>query len=513
MVIRGYSFVVILALAVILFIMNSFPMMRPGFDMWWHMAMTEAPQQANPQAFPTSRILWHYFWNHLLAVLQLRDIFDRALFVHRAQFLMSTTLLAASAYLVLRSVLHRIRIPTSEVLLAALLSAVIWFLMNGTASTAHDGGEGAYVVQSWIMWYSLNYQISLPFYFAATASLLYSLSAAITLRERVVSFVCSIVFILICSLLHAAETVYFLICLVIFTLLYLRGNHALQAGLGVIILCAATVWVALRQSYAVPELLTLAVQGDVSTLTERIANSGTLMTEGGLNRIATGWSFLHSISLASIAASAIFGAWRYPQKLLAINLDQRAVGFILFTCLMPLALWTQYSAGFLAMLLPLHIAWRFTFASFVYVGLPLLGLVLAQFLRPSQWFGRHAAIVLVVLIGLTTSVWYSKLSGSADPVYPYARSLKRSLDPESNYFGLTNAQRKELGALAQALGERSNQSPVCTDMFTAYYLFFVERYRSVEVPGNLAYLPGYVASAKLCDFAPSDLSLSRNKSQ
>ena len=79
------GFNILLASAMVAFVLNSYPMMQPGFDMWWHMAMTEAPQLADPNAFPPTRILWHHLWHIVLNFFEVEDFFARALVIHRVQ--------------------------------------------------------------------------------------------------------------------------------------------------------------------------------------------------------------------------------------------------------------------------------------------------------------------------------------------------------------------------------------------------------------------------------------------
>lgn len=498
---------ILLASVLVLFALNSFPMMRPGFDMWWHMGMTEAPQSAHPRAFPASRILWHHFWHLVLNAVGLHDVFDRALLVHRTQFVATLVLLTTSAYLSLRAITHRLRLEREQIWVAAIFASVIWLLMHGTESTARGGGPGSHVVQSWIMWYSLNYQISLPFYFAATGFLLYALSAATNGRQRVLAFAMSAVLITVASLSHAAETAYFLICLCFLALLYLRGKRALGIAAALVLLGGAVLWLALGQAYIKPELFTMLTHGDHSSLLSRLESLGGSMTRHRLNRLDTGWHVLHTIALASLVLVAILGRMSATQQGSQQGLDWRPLMLIGLTSLMPLALAFTYSAGALAMLTHLRIAWRFAFASFLFVGTPLLALLVVHQLRTSHWMMRQLLVAGLVILMTGFGLAYSAFAEKKQPAFQFGRSLILSLSPEKTHFGLTPVQRDQLSDLATKLRARHDQSLICTDLYTAYYLFFVERYRAVHLPSALRYIPGYRSSKLTCKFQTSPESM------
>ncbi|WP_157559247.1 hypothetical protein [Hydrogenophaga crassostreae] len=505
----GASFapLALLTLGVVAFILKSYPMMRPGFDVWWHLGMIEAPQLANPGAFPTSRILWHHFWHHVLDALAIADIFDRALFIHRSQLFATVALVTLSAYLTLRSVLHRFELPKTDILLSALLATVAWFLMSGTASTARDGGPDAFFVQSWSVWYSLNYQISLPFYLAGTACILYAITAADTRFWKVTAAANGGAFIVTCTLAHAAETAYFLVCILLMGLIFIRGKSAIRFLTILLPALIFSVWASLQQSYVRPEIIDLAFSGDWASLHEKIDYFGSILVNDKLNRIDTGWTAMHSLCFISLTTIFLFSVFRKTGPYPAPNLDRRALVFVTATSLMPLALFFSLSAGLLAMTTHLYIAWRFSLASFLFVGLSLPVLLYVHQSGIRSVAIRQWTIATMTLALIFSGVALSYQIDRLQPSYRYLSSLKSSLDEEKSYFGLRPKQQEELSALAESLRQHNTSAPLCTDIFTAYYLFFVERYHHVALPQALEYLPGYEVDTMGCNFAPTRTSI------
>jgi len=505
----GASFapLALLLLGVLAFIFKSYPMMRPGFDVWWHLGMIDAPHLANPDAFPTSRILWHHFWHKILSALEIDDIFDRALFIHRAQLLATSVLITLAAYLTLRSVLHKLAIPKIDILLSAVLATVAWFLMSGTASTARDGGPEAFFVQSWSVWYSLNYQISLPFYFAGTACILYAKTAAITPSRQILAAVTGGAFITVCTLAHAAETAYFFVCIVLLGFIFIRGKFSIRILAILLPALIFAAWASLQQSYVKPELVGLAFSGDWTSIWKKLDYFGSILVNGKVNRMDTGWTALHSLSLILLIAIALASKFREAGDISVSGIDRRALVFVIATSLMPLALFFSLSAGLFAMMTHLYIAWRFSLASFLFVGLSLPALLYVQ--QSGTRFGaiRQWVIAGITLAFISIGVALSYQTAKLQPSYRYLSSLKSSLNEEKSYFGLQPKQHKELSALAESLRQRNSSAPLCTDIFTAYYLFFVERYHQVALPQALEYLPGYQVDTMGCSFNKSEATI------
>ena len=492
-----------LALAIFVFVLSSYPMVRPGFDVWWHLGAINAPEQLDPAAFPPRRIFWHHFWHWVFNLLQIQDHFGRALVIHRSQFLFTAFAIVLTSYLLLRVLTRWRGVDRGSLWTAACLSAVIWLSMNGTRSAAHGGGPGAEVTQSWMLWYSVNYQISLPLVLLAMALLLSAVGLELSLRVRWVFVTGFMMAIFVASLVHVAEVVYFLLFALFVVALYLRGRHAFVLAVVLSVGCLALAGLVLRHSYAVPRLLAFVFDGDVLGGLDAIRQEGSMLRGTGLTRIDTGWHALHVVSLAGLVVGAL-GLSSQSDPDSTGRGRWRAVGVVLLTGMFPLGLMFDLGAGLYSFLTHTYIAWRFSLASLIFIGVPFAALALTD----RVLVGAGAALRQVVVVFLVAAVCGLAVWGEDNPERPspglaFGQSLMKSLHPEAMYFGLSEEQQLRLRVLSDRLKSPSQHPMLCTDIFTAYYLFFLERYPWVTLPPALEYLPEYRKADSDCAY-PAD---------
>jgi hypothetical protein len=129
------------------------------------------------------------------------------------------------------------------------------------------------------------------------------------------------------------------------------------------------------------------------------------------------------------------------------------------------------------------LAWRFTFSSLLFVG-PSVALLVMAMVWPklARWWVQTllgAVLVLGVLLA-------SRQTETNLVSYQYARGLALSLSPEHMRFGLQPQQSEWLDKVHQQLKATPPKDLVCTDMYTAYYLFFVKDYDQVVLPTRIS---------------------------
>ena len=487
-------------------------MMRPGFDVWVHLGLIESPHQVNPSILPVSRILWHHFWHTVLVGLGVDDLFDRALLIHRTQALLTMSLITVGAAFSLSTLVQRNRVSTAELWVAAMFAAIIWLLMNGTASTARSGGPDAHFVQSWLIWYSINYQISLPLYFSSIGALLYCLSKSADPIRRSTAAIYAVSCIALATVVHAAETAYFLVFLGLIALVYLRGRQTWLLGGAILLLGGLVLWGATQQSYAMPAFLKLLIANDWGLMIERIHDFGQKLTKKDLNRIETGWHAMHIGSAGALGLAATL-RWLNSRAETKQNVtDWRPWMVVSLTALMPLALLSPVTAGGLALITHLQIAWRFAFASLLFIGIPALGLLISSNFPSERVLLRQISLLATMLVFTVGTLVYSYQFERVQPSVQFAGSLIKSLSRKESYFGLTPLERAHLKRVESMRQTSPHTTPLCTDVFTAYYLFFIEKFHNVNLPKPLKILPGYRTSDPTCRFDYSPESLARGKS-
>jgi hypothetical protein len=450
-------------LSLVVFGVASHPMMYPGFDVWIHMARLEYGE-------PGWRI-WYDAWRNLFQAWSIAEVFDRAWLIHRVQVVLTMVMVGLSAYWVLLAAFKKTGLSRSVLVLQSLCAVVIWMAMHGTVSTPVNGDRPFF--QSWILWYSVNYQISLPIFFLSAGALVLAWLGDVGSRARWGLWATAAVGAVLIAWIHSGELPYLMLAAGWLALLTVE-KRLKWLYLAVTLLGALLAWAAIHWG-RLPQGLLVLQSGGLEGLLKAVNDNGALLV-AWLNRGWASWNFLYFMGLAA----ALGAAWLTQRRVPGVN--QRVIGFVLLSALPAAALHFKTSAGLLAMVTYPEIAWRFSFSSFLFLGVPILSLSFALY-WPSwatQWrqLFISAGMVLAVLVA-------SYLVEPNHVAYRYARSLLTSLSAERVHFGLPPQTETWLDRVDQALKNEKDQGPVCGDMFSAYYLYFVHQQQRMILPTNV----------------------------
>ena len=255
-----------LALLSVVFVANSYPFMYPAFDMWWHMAWIEL---ANEYSSSDIRV-WHRLWSEIFEIINIKDFFEKSLIIHRAQFLVTFASVWAAGYLILRTVFIGASLRRIELAVNSWFGVVIWLIINGSISMSRGGPGYSVTTQSWISWYSINYQITLPIYLLSTAGLLYLVAVPARNVVNIGLAISVAVGVVMIALIHSAEIPYFILASIFIWILYARGRVGLYATLIASTLTVAGIYIGLKYSPKYPEFLRYTLNGDWIGLLEKI---------------------------------------------------------------------------------------------------------------------------------------------------------------------------------------------------------------------------------------------------
>lgn len=445
------------------YVLLSYPMMYPGLDVYIHLVRIDAGTNGS----------WAEFWHHVFGVLQIEHALTQALIIHRVQTAAAGLLLYAAADRLLRLAFAQSAAAAPLIRPAAWLSVLVWALMHGTASRPIN--SPLRVWQAWLQWYSVNYQIALPLAVFATAALLYGvLAPAVSRRLRAAHLAAAVPAALAVAVIHAAELPYILFALLLAGVVFFRRtwwrNYLVALGVGMLLLLFG-----LTQSYRLPHGLIVLQEGGVTALRDEMRTVGRQLVTG-LNRGNAGWNLWFWANLAMAAA-----AWRLlgPQ----LSAARRLLIFVVLSAVPAAALYSEWTAGLPAMLTYPRLAWRFVFASFLFVAPALLLIPVALRARPPQ----RAPLVLTGLFGvLLAAVLLASYTYEPERVsLRYAKSMLLALNPAAMSFHMQPQQEAWLDELQIRLAAQPPQQPICTDMATAYRLYFDRGYRAVALPERL----------------------------
>lgn len=367
-------------------------MMRVGFDIWHHLDLIDVLVK-DPNA-TVLRPAWYKVWAFFFRGFGIEDIFIRARVIHVAQTLTTAVLIFLSARLIFSAV---IKAPDTgskaehhlNVQYLSIFSVFIWLTINATFSI--------YQHHVWLMWYSVNYQITLPLHLLFCGLLVHSIEMSSSPRSLLPKVVCMLAIMALVLLFHAAEFMYSIWVLAITAIVYWRKwllpKNAKWLILGLCLLAAIVLVANQLYSDRLPELLVLFMHGQFADIVLKIQNYG-LEQVNGLNRRSSGWNELLSLSILCLPI-LLMVAWFQKGQL-----RFRALVWVVAVSLMALVPLFQWSSGLAAMTSYPAIVSRYYFSSTVFLILPFTAYLL---LLPSERSIKVLPLsaIIIVVLGLT----------------------------------------------------------------------------------------------------------------
>lgn len=455
--------------------------MYPGYDIWWHLDVIRSIDYFDGQSYGR----WHWIWNRLLEFFEVSDFFARALVIHRTQFVVSLLSLYASAILLMSAVLRGRLNDSSIFALLAFFSVVYWFLMHGTSSRAAYLGEDSAATMSWINWYSVSHQITMPLCILAISLMIraMALSASESL-VRLVMLMLAFFLVLLVALLHAAEVPYFLFMALVGVLLYVGRRRFIFVFVGSVFFVFLFAVVFSRLSHGESQLISSVAGGNFSEIWRVMQRYGHLML-AGLNRASTGWNLLYTFSLVLMVG--VIGIWFIGRG----GVNARSMLWIAASVLLPASIYFKYTAGLLAQITYLTLAWRFSFGSLLFVA-------------PSIYFGaaivrcrgisKSCLLLWVFFVPMVVLLMSAFFAGGVGAVRSNVSSLAASLDRGRMHFGISESQYSALSGLSRDIGVAGVRTGACFDLFTSYYLFYLFDSKGVCYPRRIKEGPTYMMS-------------------
>ena len=153
---RNFYFLLTLGLITILF---THPFLKYPFDMFTHLIRIDKYYEVTD--IPKGREIWHFFWAKFFHFFSIpnSEIFLRAKIIHVLQTYIAFFSVFFFSKVVIRNIFKEIDKTILNYL--SLWSVIIWFSIFATYSENYQ--------QVWNLWYSVNYQITLPLFWYITA--------------------------------------------------------------------------------------------------------------------------------------------------------------------------------------------------------------------------------------------------------------------------------------------------------------------------------------------------------
>ena len=464
-------------LALVLAAMQTYPMMYPGYDIWWHLDVINSVSHFEGHSYGR----WHWVWNRLLQPNESSDVFEQALLIHRSQFALTVILIFSSSLLILATIFKNHKLPSWLTSGLSLVAVTYWLLMHGTSSSTAYGGELSAVTLAWMNWYSVSHQISLPIYVFGAGLALYLLGGpALDRREKALAGVGVMVSFALVAVIHAAELPYFVFMLLVTGIVYKTKNRrdALWVIVVGMLICLFAVFVATKVGYGRPDIVEKISSGNWAEIYASIKSDGTLLVDGGMNRGDTSWNGLYSLAFVVLFVAGLEAKLRFSDGDML-----RGIVCIVTSGMMPAMLFDRFGAGILAQVTYPLLAWRFSFSSLLFAAPALLGAMIYLLARLHPV--KMAPLVVVVLAFSA----YLQSSNKFEPARLNARGLIASTQPDVIRFGLKRDELSELTALKNWVIDGGESRMKCVDVFSSYYLHYYMKIRNICLPPAVLLAP------------------------
>lgn len=459
-----------IVVAGIVFIMMSHPMMKLRFDIWQHLGSID-DLVINPKAdIPKSN--WYATWATLFRTLGIQDIRHHAVIIHRTQFLLSCVAIYLSASYLFTALLFKKeqygnnnqKQWTSSL---ALSSMLVWLTVIGTVSTFQ---------QAWIMWYSVNYQITLPFLFLAMALLI---NAAIVKQAQTTIYIkiaAGLTLLLLVFLFHAAELFYLLIYMLAVLVFYSTQKNIKKIAI-IIFVIALLIWIGSHFYVGrVPEIVNLLQTNQSGKVVDLIQEYGKYNIEGG-NRYEANWNALYAICVFCAIPILVIN---HSSK---DTLDSKVLYTVLASLVFCFIPTFKLSSGITSLFYSADILNRLYFASLLFI---LPSLLVYLVLNKTEKFKSPIYLLLLVigLMGLTAI--YSRYFNNAGTYFQNINSIRNSLKPDKVGIDLPVAEIESIGRQIQAAEKKYGADGVhfCADYDKAHIVWFIYRQKNMRFYRN-----------------------------
>jgi len=415
------------------------PFLKFPYDMFTHLQLID--EQSLAHSIPKGRGVWHYFWAQIFHFLHIdcTEIFTRAYIIHYVQSITSFLMLFYFSKVLLRNLFSDILFIDLNYL--AYWATIIWFIILST--------ESGYYHQVWILWYSINYQISLPLTLLMTGLTMSFLFESLSYRIKLIQILIILLLSYIILRIHAMEFIYFLMFMGILMLVYSdkilvlwKKYIYLAFPLTLLFLYIFIEGIEYIKTYAyrqAPIFNYLSFE-KLPQLLDKIHFNGQIITQH-YSKTMTTLNELVYISLLAISILLIIVIFRWYKKYpLYVNI--RFVFFLFITSFFILIPVFEFTSGLASLLTYKTIAYRFYFSSLLFLALPALIFYIFKLFKVSNIWIINLGIFFIIV----STFLYSKYNiESYQNFYKNIMSIKKSFNQKNVGFNLSKENMKLIG--------------------------------------------------------------------
>lgn len=460
-----YFYPIVITIGFILILLTD-PFLKYPYDVIAHLiAIDELYHGANTTttSIQHPRLLWHHFWADLFHIFNIKsiDFFLRAKIIHTIQVSLTLISIFYFSHVLLRNTFMKINLSSLRYL--SLWSTFIWVTMFATFSV--------YYHLVWTLWYSVNYQITLPLFFYITALTLVVVLENTSIKKKIFLILQILLISRFIIQVHAMEFMYYLMYVSIFSLVYIdKLYHLFKKYYYLFILGAGLLFYLIKNYQSESSKIFNYMSIDtLPLLYDKILSTGATIIMH-LNRSDSG-SMNELIYFTLYLSSFVFlHLWWFRSKK-ELHINQRMILFIYLTSAFILIPLTQFTSGLFGVIARPDVIHRIYYSSSLFILLPIFVYYFSQYYHLSL---KYIHIMLFsILIGV-----YIFSSSSFSKVHHYAKnihSLTNSFDQTTYHFHLTQEQIDQIGQKLHKY-EKSNHSKKKIYYYARADIAFVIKY-------------------------------------
>jgi len=453
----GYYSMIILGLVSILF---THPFLRYPYDIIYHliiiddlyMQITHPVQKIvgigiddiysmipsggyEPIVLQRARFIWHYLWAELFVWMDIdsTQMFLRAKIIHLVQTFISVFSLYYFSKVVIRNTFKAI--DTHMIQWLALWSVVIWLSIFATFSGAYH--------QVWMMWYSVNYQISLPLFWYMTALTLVLLLEETTWKTKLFFVLQIQLFTRFILQVHSMEFMYYLMYLLVFSMVFMdKIFYFVKKYYYLFLVLVGMVYYFIThfqpEHSRIFDYLSIA---RLPVLYEDIMAQGEVLLRG-YNRASAS---INELMVVSLGMGTVMILWTIGIKLRRkeSNVNMSMLVFVVISSLFVLIPVFQFSGGLFGILTHTMVVNRLYYSASLFVLIPISIYMLSIQYR---WKLRMVNLwISVILLGV--GVFSKHVDTLHHNYYKNIKSICNSFEERKVGFNLSFEQIEEIGEI------------------------------------------------------------------
>lgn len=379
------------------------------------------------------RYIWHNVWSEFFVWLHIdsTQMILRAKIIHVIQIYVTLFSIYFFSKVVIRNIFKEIPLNTLNYL--SLWSTVIWLTIFATSS--------AYYHQIWIMWYSINYQITLPLFWYIVALTLVLLVEDTSWKKKLF-FILQILLISRFILqAHSMEFMYYLMYIFVFCIIFINKLWIYFKKYFYLLIPIILSVIYFIKNYQPDNSLILnyLTPEQLPVLYKKIMQEGEVLLNG-YNRAS---SSINEIMYLIAILSCIFllNLILKTYKKHTLNINIRLILFISITSIFLLIPLYQFSAGLFSIITRIDVVNRLYYSSSLFVVLPI---IIYYFSTIYHIKLRYINLTILVLLVFTAII--SKHNNTlTHNYYKNIMSIKNSFNERKVGFNLSQKEIAFIG--------------------------------------------------------------------